>query len=204
MKTLWKTLLPFILVIAAVIVVAKIGGVVRWLFTTSGISARQEYTIDSLRFENERLDSIATATRVGFTQDSIRGDSVQKTLRRRERRDSISHARALDSLTALIPDTATTIPVPLHEAIVKVWSSRVDSLQTRFATADSGWTAERDSSSIRLARLRSFQTQNNALLAQVNSLEAKANPGLIRRLKIALPFVAATWGGCKLGLIQCD
>lgn len=190
MKKLFLLFLPYILVIAAVIGVAKAGGVLKWLFTTNGVSAQQAHTIDSLRNRNEILDSnLVTALR---QQDKLRRDR-----RISERADSAAAKHSLDSLKALIPDTATMVPRPIHEAIVLRLELRVDSLKTKLFTSDSLVTA-------RTFDLTELRRQNAGLLTQVNSLEKKANPGLIRRLKIALPFVAGTWGSCKLGLIKCD
>jgi len=188
-KTLWKTLLPYLLVIAAVIAVAKASGVIRWLFTTDGVDPVQAHTIDSLRNVNRELDSSLT---ISLRQQ----DSTRQAGRRQRHRDSITSARRLDSLEALIPDTATMIPRPVYEAIVAEKDRMILTLGRALFVSDSLL----DERTLDLGTLR---TQNAGLLTQVNSLEKKANPGLIRRAKIALPFVIATWGSCKAGLLDC-
>lgn len=175
-------------IVVILVVVWLAVGVTRWL-TAPGVSPKQAQTIDSLRVENRLLDSTATIL-------AQKADSIQRASRAKIRRDSTRAAHQLDSLQATIPDTATLIPRPVHEAIVAVKDRQIDSLRAVFFVADSGWRGSE-------ARLVEFRVQNAALLAQVNSLESKANPGLFRRLKYAAPFVAGIFGACKLNALDC-
>lgn len=189
MKTILKTLIPYLIAAVAVIAIAKVSGVARWLFDYTPISAEQQHTIDSLRVANAILDTAATNERA-------RSDSIRRVARARARRDSIASARSLDSLNALIPDTATMVPRPIHNAIVAQKDFVILGLRRDLSTADS---LRARSDSIATA----FQSLNRSLQFQINDLAKKANPNLIRRLKIAAPFVASTWGACKLKLIDC-
>lgn len=163
-------------------------GIFRWL-TAPTVSPEQIHTIDSLVAANKGLDSTIT-----WLQESR--DSVSRAGRARVKRDSTKYARNLDSLEALIPDSATMVPVEIHDAIVFNLQAHIVLFHSLWQEADSGWRAATDS-------LDRFRTQNRALLSQVNDLKGKANPGFFRRLGYAAPFIAATWGSCKLGLLDC-
>ena len=180
-----KTLRDLIIV---VVVIARGITAFRWL-TAPGVGAEQAQTIDSLRTVNAGLDASLKAS-------AQSADSARRAVKLRLYRDSVNASRQLDSLEALIPDTATMIPRPIHEAIVASKDTTIANLWRAYRTADSGWVQAED-------RLVAFQRQNAALLAQVNDLEGKARMGIIRRLKVAAPFVAGTFGACKLKLIAC-
>lgn len=185
--TKWLAVVRDLTLIAVVVVIAFYAA--RWL-TAPTVDAGQAREINSLREINVTLDSALTIA-------TVKADSAQRAMRLRARRDSTISARSLDSLEALIPDTATMVPRPIHEAIVARKDSTIALFYTLYHTADSGWTDARN-------RLAEFQRQNTALLAQVNDLEKKANPGLFRRAKYAAPFVGGLYLACKVGAIRCD
>lgn len=190
MKVLAKTLLPFALVIAAVIVFARFDSIVKWVFDTGGVDPKQEHTIDSLIVANDSLD-----TRL---DESLRQqDSLRTAMRLKWKADSVARFRSIDSLKALIPDTGEMVPRVIAEAIIAQQSVVIVELRFQVVTLDSLLTARNHD-------LSELRRQNAALLGQVNDLRKKANPGIIRRAKIALPFVGGVFGACKLDLIDCS
>lgn len=189
------------LIVVVVVVVLGIAGF-RWL-TAPGVSAKQAHTIDSLRVVNKSLDSTVQVVLPRIIIANARVDSVQRVARVRAKRDSTRLAQATDSLEALIPDTATVVLRDLHDRIVANKDSTIVLFHDLYHQADDSLTAMRHRSDSLVVLLGNFQRQNNALIAQVNDLEGKAGMGIFRRVKVALPFVAATYGGCKLKLIQC-
>lgn len=191
MKAVAKTVLMVLAgVVVITLVVGTISPVIRWFFSSGGVSVEQARTIDSLRVVNSILDS-------NLTISVARQDTLRKQLRRQQKADSLATKRSVDSLKALIPDTATVVPRPIHEAIVTRLENRVLTLERAVFVSDSLLDERTNDLSV-------FRVQNAALLAQVNSLEKKANPNLLRRAKIAAPFVGVVYGSCKLGLIKCD
>jgi hypothetical protein len=171
MKTLREVLT---LIVLATVGVALLLAVVR-ILGRGPISDAQHATIDSLRIENARLDSTVRETVIGDAARLAIADSVQRASRAKAKRDSTAHAQVIDSLQRLIPDTATFVPRPLHDAIVVAFIAALIDERGHRMQADSGWAAERDSSAARLVLLGGLQRQNHALLAQVNSLEKKAS-----------------------------
>lgn len=189
-----KTVIRFVMIMGIVtasvlIIFTAIGPVMRWLGNYNPVGPEQQHTIDSLRVVNAALDT-------AVTNEKARSDSIRKVARARARRDSIASARSLDSLNALIPDTATLIPRPIHEAIVAQKDFVIMGLRRDLFVSDS-LRARSDSITT------SLQGLTRSLQAQINDLAKKANPNLVRRIKIALPFIAATWGSCKLKLVDC-
>jgi hypothetical protein len=180
-----KTIRDLVIVVA--VVALGVAGF-RWL-TAPGVGAKQAQTIDSLRVVNAVLDSTVRAS-------NARADAVQKATKARIYRDSVLAAHRLDSLEALIPDTATMVPRPIHDAIVVIKDSTIRSLRRDLFVSDSGWSDAR-------TQLEGLRAQNIGLMTQVNDLEGKANMNIFRRVKVAVPFVAGTYLACKLGLIKC-
>jgi len=175
------------LIIVAVVIALGIAAF-RW-FTAPGVSAEQAHTIDSLRAYNAVLDT-------NLTEALRQQDALRRGTLRRHRADSIVSQQREDSLEALIPDTATVVLRPIHDAIVAAKNSTIFMLRRDLFVSDSLLDA-------RTHDLTALRIQNTALLAQVNDLEEKAGMGLLRRLKVAAPFVAGTFGACKLKLIEC-
>lgn len=178
------------LVIVLVAVAIGLGvGIARWL-TSSGISTELAYTLDSLQMENDRL-----ALEAALAKRSA--DSIRSATKARQRADSIRSAQRLDSLEALIPDTATMVDREVHEAIVSQLRRDAAAWKRDFLRADSGWAATQ-------TRVDTLLKLNSSLQFQITNLREKVNPGFWGRAKIAAPFVAGTILACKLGALKCS
>lgn len=161
--------------VVIIAIMFALAAVIRFLGSRGGVSPEQTRTIDSLRTENVRLVAVADTAVAAATRQTFRVDSARAASRARARADSIAAARTLDSLQALLPDTATVVPRPLHDAIVAEKDRQIATEKQRWADADAQLVATRDTLAGTIPIIAGLRRQAVALQAQVNSLERKAN-----------------------------
>lgn len=160
------------------LIVALVGATVlgvRFLGFRGGVSPEQARTIDSLRTENVRLVAVADTALAAADRQAARVDSARAANRARARADSAASARAVDSLQALLPDTATMVARPLHDAIVAQKDRQIAVERRLFLATDAQLVATRDTLAGVAAVVAGLQRQALALQGQVDALERRAN-----------------------------
>jgi len=158
-----------------VVLVVAVTFAIRFLGSRGGVSPAQTHTIDSLRTENVRLAAVADTAVAVATRQIDRVDDARAASRARARTDSIASQKTIDSLQALLPDTATVVPRPLHDAIVAEKDRQIATEHQRWFDTDAQLVATRDTLADVVPILVGLRRQNTALQGQVDDLERKAN-----------------------------
>ena len=146
---------------------------------------------------------------VRYTADSL---AAQRAVRERDAalaRARADAARTADSLGKLLVGLAAAAPEslqPLIDRMLADWTAHLDADLQERAAADSA-LAERDARYVGLegayaADLAAVQRQLDEALAQLARANARAAPGLLRRVWGALPWIGgAAAGGYVVGRV---
>lgn len=157
---------------------------------------------DSVRAAELYAEYLAAEAEASEQEEAIRVEEARlAAIATEQERTRIRTRRTLDSLTALVPDTASFVPRFVFVAATSALDATELELETekrrsvvlredrdlwqgRYTRADSGWTAERKTST----RLR--ETLREQIRATEEWKRAASPPWGVRLLEDAKPFVA--------------